>query len=82
MYPGIYKYVRIAWGRPATARQAGKRAAVSNKQHGAYGFTEKIESFRGIRSLPLPIEGYLSAFGVDSARNYYVEVRADYERHA
>jgi hypothetical protein len=79
---GIYMYVYSAWNRSATARQAGKRAAAQETQHGASGFTEKFESLPGIRSLPSPIAGFLSAFRVDSARNYSGEVRAGIERRS
>ena len=41
---------------------------------------KNLRVFRGIRSLPSPIAGFLSAFRVESARNYSGEVRAEIER--
>jgi hypothetical protein len=81
VYPGIYTYVRVTQGVPATARQRAS-SRESKDAAGASGFTEKIESFPG-DSLPLiALCGLSLCISCGQCAQLIVEVGADNERQA
>src|ERR1700723_2683182 len=65
-----------------TVRQRhGRRASVQqHKRHSTAhrASPKKLRVFRGTRSLPSPLAGFLSAFRVDSAGNYSGGIRETY----